>query len=101
VRPSETFRTSYPLFSIAVFRKTTSAEQTISVMHLFLLRIVSERTVRSMSETDGLSDGVGSRQTLLFRLFEGPRRAFGASRLVLDLLACLIFFFCVASTTFL
>jgi hypothetical protein len=26
-------RTSYPIFSIVVFRKTTSAEQTISVMY--------------------------------------------------------------------
>jgi hypothetical protein len=40
-----------------------------------------------------VSDGVGSRQTLLFLLFEGQRRAFDASRLVLDLVACLIFFF--------
>ena len=46
----------------------------------------------SESESDGVSDGVGSRQTLLFRLFEGPRRAFDACRLVLDLVACLIFF---------
>jgi hypothetical protein len=55
-------------------------------------------TARSVSESDGVSDGVGSRQTLLFRRFEGPRRAFDASRLVLDLVACLIFFFWVAST---
>jgi hypothetical protein len=30
-------------------------------------------TASSLSESDGVSDGVGSRQTLLFRLFEGPR----------------------------
>jgi len=46
-----------------------------------------------MSESDGVSDGVGSRQTLHFRLFEGPRRAFDASRMVLDLVASVIFFF--------
>jgi hypothetical protein len=40
-----------------------------------------------------VSNGVGSRQTLLFRLFEGPRRAFDVSRLVLDLVTCLILFF--------
>jgi hypothetical protein len=43
VRPSETFRTWYPFFSIVAFRKTTNAEQTISVMYLFLRQIVSER----------------------------------------------------------
>jgi hypothetical protein len=37
------------------------------------------------------------RQTLLFRLFEGPRRAFEADRLVLDLVACFIFSFWVLS----
>jgi hypothetical protein len=47
-------------------------------------------TANSVSESDGTSDGVGSWQTLLFRLFEGPRRAFDASRQVLDLVACLI-----------
>ena len=49
-------------------------------------------TVSSVSQTDVVTDGVGSRKTLLCRLFEGPRRAFDASRLVLDLVACLIFF---------
>jgi hypothetical protein len=44
-------------------------------------------------ESDGVSDGAWSRQTLLFRLFEGPRRAFDASRQVLDLVACLYFLF--------
>jgi len=48
-----------------------------------------------------MSDEVGSLQTLLFRLFEGPRRAFDASRLVLDLVTCLIFFFYVPQTNFL
>ena len=56
------------------------------------------RTARSASESDGVSNGVGSQQTLFFRLFEGPRRAFDASWLVLDLVACLIFW--VASTNF-
>jgi len=50
-------------------------------------------TARSVSKSDGVSDGVGFRQTLLVRLFEGPRRALDASRLVLDLVVCLIFFF--------
>jgi len=50
-------------------------------------------TDRSVSESDGVSDGAGSRQTLLFRLFEGPTREFNASLLVLDLVACLVFFF--------
>jgi hypothetical protein len=39
-----------------------------------------------------VSDGVGTWQTLSSVFFEGPRRAFDASRLVLDLVACLIFF---------
>jgi hypothetical protein len=30
-------------------------------------------TARSVSESDGVSDGVGSWHTLLFRLFEGPK----------------------------
>jgi hypothetical protein len=41
-----------------------------------------------MSEFDGVSEEVGSRQTNPIRLFEGPRRAFDARRLVLDLLTC-------------
>jgi len=44
-----------------------------------------------VSESDGVSDGDGSRQTTLFRLSEGPRRAFDASRLVLDLVASFLF----------
>ena len=58
-------------------------------------------TVSSVSESDRMSDGVGSRQTLLFCHFEGPRVAFDASRLVLDLVVCLIFFFWVVPTKFL
>jgi hypothetical protein len=53
----------------------------------------SRRTVNSASKYDGVSDGVGSRKTLLFRLFEGQRRAFDAGRKVLNLVACLIFLF--------
>ena len=49
-------------------------------------------TVRSESVSDGMSVGVGSRQTTLFRLFEGPRWAFDWSRLDWDLVACLICF---------
>jgi len=58
-------------------------------------------TAKSVSECHGESDIVGPRQTLLFRLFEGPRRTFEASRLVLDLVVCFIFFFWVAPTKFL
>jgi len=44
VRPSETFRTSSLVFSIVVFRETTSTEEIISFLFLiFLRRIVSER----------------------------------------------------------
>jgi len=35
-------------------------------------------TANSVSESDGVSEGVGPQQTLLFCLFEGPRRAFDA-----------------------
>jgi hypothetical protein len=52
----------------------------------------------SLSESDGLLDVFGSRQTLLFRRFEAPRSAFDPRRLVLDLEVCIIFFFWVAST---
>jgi len=38
-RPAETLRTFYLVFSIVVFRETTSTEQTI----IFFRRIVSER----------------------------------------------------------
>jgi len=72
-------------FSLSLF--------TISVLFLLFCRIVSERTVRSVSQSDGVSDGVGSRQTLPFRLFERPRTAFDASRWILDLVTCSIFFF--------
>jgi len=58
-------------------------------------------TVRSLSEYYEVSDGVWSRQTLLFRLFEGPRRAFDANQLVWNLVVRFIFFFWVASTSFL
>jgi hypothetical protein len=58
-------------------------------------------TARSVSESYGVSDGVGSQQTLLFCLLEGPRRAFNVSWLILDFVACLIFFFWVASSNLL
>jgi len=45
----------------------------------------------SVFEFYKVSDGVAGANPL-FCLFEGPRRAFDAS-LVLDLVACLIFFF--------
>jgi hypothetical protein len=44
-----------------------------------------------VSESDGVSDRVGSRQTTLFRLLEGLRRSFDANQLVLDLVACFSF----------
>ena len=94
VRPSETFHTSYLVFSIVVFRETTSTEHTISVCSSSPSIESSEKgTARSVSESDGVSDRTRSRQTLLVRLFEGPRREFDAGRLVLDLVACFIFFF--------
>jgi len=44
VHPSETFRTSYLVFSIVVFRETTSTEHKISILFLiFFHRIISER----------------------------------------------------------
>jgi len=44
VSPSETFRTSYLVFSTVVFRETTNTEHTISVLLLTILRrIVNER----------------------------------------------------------
>jgi hypothetical protein len=54
----------------------------------------------SESQSDGVSDGVESLQTSLFRPFEGIR-SFDGNRLVLDLVACLIFLFRVAPTKFL
>jgi hypothetical protein len=53
-----------------------------------------------VSESDGVSDGVEYRQTLHFRLFEGPRGAFEESPLVLDLVACLSFFFSLPQQIF-
>ena len=63
------------------------------------VRSSAKGTARSVSECYGVSDGVGSQQTLLFRLFEGPRRAFDASQMVLDLVACFILFFWVVRWT--
>ena len=78
-------------------RETTSTEHTQSVSCFSSsLESSGKGIVRSVSESDGVSDRVGSWQTLLFRLFEGPRRTFDVSWLVLDLLACLIWFFWVA-----
>jgi hypothetical protein len=57
-------------------------------------------TAISVSESNGVSDGVGCRQTLLFRFYEGPRRALVTRLLDLYLVACFIFFFCVASRNF-
>ena len=77
VRPSVTFRTSYLDFSIVAFRETTSTEHTISVL------FISFRwTVSWVSECDGVSDGAGSRQTLLLLLFEGPRRSCGIRKVL-------------------
>jgi hypothetical protein len=68
-------------FSILVFGETTSTEHRISVLVLILFsRIVSEKAASSVVESDGVGDGDGSRQTLLFSLCERPRRAFGTSR---------------------
>jgi hypothetical protein len=90
VHPYETFRSTNPAFSIAVFRKTTSAEQSTSCISYIESSV--KGTASSVSESDGVSDGVGCRQTLLFRLFEGIRTALDASRLVLDLAAFLFSF---------
>jgi hypothetical protein len=60
----------------------------------------ARETGSSVSESDGVSDGDGSRQTLLFHLFEGPGRAFDARRHALDVAACLIFSFRAASNIF-
>ena len=101
VRPSEIFCTSYLVFSIVVFRETTSTEhKSASCSSSPSIESSAKGTVRSVSESDGVSDGAGSRKTLFFRLFEGPRRALDAGPLVLDLVACFIFFFWVASTFF-
>ena len=70
------------------------------VPHIFPSNRQGNEQLRQCPNVNGVSDGVGFRQTLLFLLFEGPRRAFDASRLVLDLVACFIFFFWFASTKF-
>ena len=96
------FRTSYPNFSIALFRETPSKQQTISVFFSFS-SVESSAKVSAMyvPESDGVSDGVGYRQSFLFLLLEGPRRAFDESRLVLHFVACLIFLSWVGATYFL
>jgi len=86
VRPSEIFCTSRPLFSVEKRPVPASCSSSSAESS-------SKGTARSVSESDGVSDEVGSRQNLLFRLFEGPKGAFDASQLVLDLVTCLIFFF--------
>jgi hypothetical protein len=64
-RPSETFRTSYPVFSIVVFRETTSTEHTISVLVHFIRPIIIEKEHQGLcSELMGVSNGDGSLQTL-------------------------------------
>jgi hypothetical protein len=90
----------YPLFSIVVFREMTTTQHTISVLFLVLFSRILSGAASSMSESEGVSGGAGFRQTLLFRLFEGPRRAFDTNRQVLDLATCLIFSFWVASKYF-
>ena len=80
---------SYPLWS-SEKRPIHSTQSAFGSS--FSIASSAKGTARAVFESDGMSDGVGSRQILLFRLLEGPRRAFNASQLVLDLVACLIFF---------
>jgi len=80
---------SSPLWSLE--KRPVQYTQSASCSSLFV-ESPAKGTARSVSESDGVTGGDGSRQTLLFRCFEGPRRAFDASRLVLDLVACLISF---------
>jgi hypothetical protein len=79
VCPSETFHTLYPVFSIVAFRKITSAEQTIRSCISSYVELSAKGTARSVSESDRVSDGVGSWQSILLHFFEGSRTAFAAS----------------------
>ena len=75
-----------------VFRETTSTEHTISVLsHFFRVESSTKGTGRSVSETDGVTE-LGPDKPFSPFIFEGPRRACDPSRVVLYLVACLIFF---------
>ena len=93
VRPSAALRTSYPLLCIAVFRQTAGTEHTVSVLLLFFCRNVSERNSKVTVRISMSVRRIWIPAKPLFCLLEGPRRTFDASRLVLGLVACLIFFF--------
>ena len=101
VRPSETFHTSYLLLSMWSSEKRPVQNTQSASCSSSSVELSAKGTARSVSERVGVSDGVWFSQTLLFRLFGGPRRTFNASQIVLDLVACFIFFFWVASTNFL
>ena len=61
-----------------VFRETTSTVQSSSCSLSSSVASSARGIANSVSDSDGVSDGFGSQQTLLFRLSEGPRRAFDA-----------------------
>jgi hypothetical protein len=90
VRPSETFRTSYQIFSIVVLKKNNQC-RTNNQVHVSLLTSNRQRNEQlgQRSNLKNCQTELVPAQTFLFRIFEGPRRAFDASRLVLDLVACL------------
>jgi hypothetical protein len=57
----KTFRISYLVFSIVVFRETTGREQkSASFSSPSSVESSAKGTASSVSETDGVSDGVGS-----------------------------------------
>jgi hypothetical protein len=101
VRPSKIFRISYPVFSLwSSEKRPVQNTQSASCSSSSSVESSSRGTASSVSQSDGVSDGVGSRQTLIFLLFEGPRTAFDSSRQVLDLVTCLTFFSELPQNTF-
>jgi len=92
VWPSAIFSTPYPHFYSAAFRQTTNTEHTISFLFLFFCPIVRWRNI-SVSVRMWCSvrrSWIAANN--LFRLFEGPIKAFESSQLVSDLVNCFVLF---------
>jgi hypothetical protein len=82
---------SSPLWSSG--KRPMQNTQSASCSLSFPVESSATGTPSSVSESDGVLDGVESRQTLLYRLFKEPRTAIDASRQIVDLVACLILSF--------
>jgi hypothetical protein len=94
VRPSEAFRTLYPVFCTVVFKETTRTVHTRASFSLFS-SIESSKREKATSFSE--SDGVGSRQNLP-SFYWRKNKSIRPSSLVFDVATCLILCRWISST---